>query len=61
MVGFVLQLLQLSNQVINDGMVYLILFYFLFLSDFIVNTNCLDSFKNLLDEHWKNYHYFYYD
>ena len=38
-----------SNRVINS------------LPDFIVNTNSLDSFKNLPDEYWTNYHYFCYD
>ena len=41
-----------SNRVINDWNS---------LPDYIVNADSFASFKNLLDEHWIDYHYFYND
>ena len=40
------------NRVINDWNS---------LPNYIVNADSLTSFKNLLDEHWFDYHYFYDD
>ena len=41
-----------SNRVINDWNS---------LPDYIINADSLTSFKNLLDKHWTDYHYFYND
>ena len=41
-----------SNRVINDWNS---------LPDYIVNADSLTSFKDLLDKHWTDYHYFYND